>query len=210
MPPLRIAILDDHVIFRDGLGALLRAHPDLAVVAEAGEARQIYPLIEATSPQVVVVDIALPGSSGINATQEIVRRWPQCRVLVLTMYADAEHVTRAFAAGATGYALKDQGAAEVVEAIRAVGGGRRYVAPAVPPGALQGAGLRTSLEELTVREREVFDLILQSRSNRDIAAYLHISIKTVETHRAAINRKLGAHSTADLVRIAARLGLIAR
>jgi DNA-binding NarL/FixJ family response regulator len=210
MPPLRIAILDDHVIFRDGLRALLGAHADLAVVAEAGEAKEIYALIEATAPQVVVVDIALPGSSGINATQEIVRRWPQCRVLVLTMYTDAEHAGRAFAAGATGYALKEQGAAEVVEAVRAVGAGRRYVAPAVPAGTLQRAGLRTSLDELTVREREVFDLILQSRSNRDIAAYLHISIKTVETHRAAINRKLGAHSTADLVRIAARLGLIAR
>jgi DNA-binding NarL/FixJ family response regulator len=207
--PLRIAILDDHTIFRDGLRALIGAHSDLAVVAEAGEAREIYPLIEATAPQVVVADVALPGSSGINATQEIVRRWPQCRVLVLTMYADAEHAARAFAAGATGYALKEQGAPEVLEAIRAVGAGRRYLAPAVPPEVLQG-GLRSSLDELTVREREVFDLILQSRSNRDIASYLHISIKTVETHRAAINRKLGAHSTADLVRIGARLGLIAR
>jgi DNA-binding NarL/FixJ family response regulator len=208
--PLRIALLDDHVLFRDGLRALLRAQPDLAVVAEAGEARELYRLIEAVSPQVAVVDVALPGSSGINATQEIVRRWPSCRVLVLTMYADADHASRAFAAGATGYALKEQGAPEVIEAIRAVGAGRRYLAPAVPPGVLQGASPRTSLDELTVREREVFDLILQSRSNRDIASYLHISIKTVETHRAAINRKLGAHSTADLVRIGARFGLIAR
>ena len=210
MLPLRIAILDDHVIFRDGLRALLRAQPDLSVVAEAGEARGPYALIETTAPEVAVVDISLPGSSGISATQEIVRRWPECRVLVLTMYADAEHAGRAFAAGATGYALKEQGAAEVVEAIRAVGAGRRYVAPAVPAVAVQRAGLRTSLDELTVREREVFDLILESRSNRDIAGYLCISVKTVETHRAAINRKLAAHSTADLVRIAARLGLIAR
>jgi DNA-binding NarL/FixJ family response regulator len=129
-------------------------------------------------------------------------------VLVLTMHRTPDHVVRAFAAGASGYALKEQDALEVIDAIRAVAAGRRYLAPAIRPGVLEGADHQSHLEELTVREREVFDLILQSRSNRDIAGYLCISVKTVETHRAAINRKLGAHSTADLVRIAARLGLI--
>ena len=208
MPPLRIALLDDHVIFREGLRALILAHADLQVVAEAGEAREIYPLIEAAAPQVAVVDVSLPGSSGITATQEIVRRWPQCRVLVLTMHVAPEHAVRAFAAGATGYAIKEQSAVEIIDAIRAVAAGRRYVAPSIPPAVLDGTGPQAPLAELTAREREVFDLILEARSNRDIAGYLCISIKTVETHRAAINRKLGAHSSADLVRIAARLGLI--
>jgi DNA-binding NarL/FixJ family response regulator len=205
---LRIALIDDHVIFREGLRALLQAHSDLTVVADSGDAREVYALLETAAPHVAVVDLSLRGSSGFVATREIVRRAPQCRVLVLTMHTGEEHAVRAFAAGASGYALKDQSGVEVVEAIRAVAAGRRYLAPSLPPAVLDGIGARTSLEGLTEREREVFDLILQAKSNREIAAYLCISIKTVETHRAAINRKLGAHSTADLVRIAARLGLI--
>lgn len=205
---LRIALLDDHVIFREGLRALIMAQPDLRIVAESAEARELYRLLDATAPHVVVVDLTLRGTSGITATQEIARRWPRCRVLILTMHGDEEHAARAFAAGATGYALKEQNALEVIAAIRAVAAGRRYLAPSLPRSVFDGGGSSSLLAALTVREREVFDLILQSRSNRDIAAYLHISIKTVETHRAAINRKLEVHSTADLVRLAARLGLI--
>jgi len=206
--PVRIALLDDHVLFREGLRALILAQPDLAIVAEGSEARELYALLDAAAPQVAVVDVSLPGSSGISATQEIVRRWPECRVLVLTMHAAPDHAVRAFAAGATGYALKEQSASEVLGAIRDVAAGRRYLAPSIPPTVLDGTGARTLLDELTGREREVFDLIVGARSNRDIAAYLGISVKTVETHRAAINRKLGAHSSADLVRLAARLSLI--
>lgn len=205
--PVRIALIDDHLIFREGLRALIQAHSDLAVVAEGGDGREVYPLFEAATPGVAVVDIALNGSSGITVAQEITRRWPQCRVLMLTMHTAPDYAIRAFAAGASGYALKEQSATEVLDAIRSVAAGQRYLAPSLPTSVLAGDGARTQLDELTAREREVFDLILQSRSNRDISAYLHISVKTVETHRAAINRKLGAHSTADLVRIAARLGL---
>src|SRR6185295_18183818 len=126
---------------------------------------------------VAVVDIALDGSSGITVAQEITRRWPQCRVLMLTMHSAPDYAIRAFAAGASGYALKAQSAGEVIEAIRAVAAGQRYLAPSLPSSVLDGAGTRTQLDELTAREREVFDLILQSRSNRDISAYLHISVK---------------------------------
>jgi DNA-binding NarL/FixJ family response regulator len=206
--PVRIALLDDHLLFREGLRALILAQPDLTVVAEGSEARELYALLDEAAPDVAVIDLALPGSSGISATQAVARRWPACRVLVLTMHASADHVTRAFAAGATGYAIKEQGAQEVLDAIRRVAGGERYVAPSIPESFLAGTGAGTDLATLTPREREIFDLILASRSNRDIADYLGLSIKTVETHRAAINRKLGAHSTADLVRLAVRLRIL--
>jgi DNA-binding NarL/FixJ family response regulator len=205
---LRIVLIDDHTLFRQGLRAIIALQPDMAVVAEAGDARDVYPMLETAAPDVAVVDIALRGSSGIAATQEIVRRYPQCRVLVLSMHANEEFAAEAFAAGATGYALKDQDAEQVLDAIRQVASGQRYLAPSLPAWVLSGPRSLGPLGQLSRREREVFDLIVQSRSNRDIAAYLCISIKTVETHRTSINRKLGAHSTADLVRIAARHGLI--
>ncbi len=207
---LRIAVIDDHVLFRQGLRALFATQPDLAIVVEGADARDVYPLIEAASPDVAVVDVTLRGSSGIAATQEIVRRCPSCKVLVLTMHANEDFAARAFSAGASGYALKDQDALAVLDAIRAVAAGQRYLAPGLPVRVLGGPRAAGPLADLSPREREVFDLIVQSQSNRDIAAYLCISIKTVETHRASINRKLGAHSTADLIRIAARHGLIDR
>lgn len=206
--PLRIALIDDHLLFRQGLRAIIAAQPDLTVVLEGGDARDVYPQLEATAPDVAVVDVTLRGSSGITATQEILRRCPQCRVLVLTMHTSEDFAAQAFSAGASGYAIKDQDASQVIDAIRAVAAGQRYLAPILPASVLARPRPLGPLGHLSPREREVFDLIVQSKSNRDIAAYLCISIKTVETHRTSINRKLGAHSTADLIRIAARHGLI--
>jgi two-component system response regulator NreC len=211
---LRIALVDDHVLFRDGLRALVSAEGDLLVVAEASDARTAFPLLEETTPDVLVVDVTLPGSSGIVLTREVLRRLPTCRVLVLTMHASEEYVIEAFAAGATGYALKSQPAAEVLEAIRTVGSGRSYLAPTLPRPGLDDAGGKrrddggTRLDELSPREREIFDLLVRSHSNREIAKHLYISVKTVETHRASINRKLGVHSTAELIRFAALRGLV--
>jgi two-component system nitrate/nitrite response regulator NarL len=205
---LRLVLIDDHLLFREGLRGLISTEPDLAVVAEGADAREVYPLIDAEAPDIAIVDISLRGSSGIAATQEIVRRRPDCKVLILTMHANEDYAAQAFAAGASGYALKDQGMSELLEAIRVVARGGRYVAPSLPARVLEGERTVHPLGALSPREREVFDLIVQRQSNRDISNYLCISIKTVETHRASINRKLGAHSTADLVRLAARLGLI--
>jgi DNA-binding NarL/FixJ family response regulator len=205
---LRIALIDDHVLFRQGLSAIIRMERDMTVVVEGGDAREVYPALEEAPPDVALVDVTLRGSSGITATREILRRCRGTRVLVLTMHTSEEYAAQAFAAGASGYALKDQDAAQVVEAIRAVAAGQRYLAPTLPPSVLASRRGVGPLAQLSPREREVFDLIVQSRSNREIATYLCISIKTVETHRSSINRKLDAHSTADLVRIAARNGLI--
>jgi len=206
--PLRIALIDDHVLFRQGLRALLTTQPDLVVVLEAADAPDVHPALEAAAPDVAVVDVTLRTSSGIAATEEIVRRCPQCKVLVLSMHVSEDFAAQSFLAGASGYALKDQDVAQVLDAIRAVAAGQRYLAPSLPVTALARRRANGPLGHLSRREREVFDLIVKSRSNRDTAAQLCISVKTVETHRTSINRKLGAHSTADLVRIAARLGLL--
>jgi two-component system response regulator NreC len=203
---LRIALVDDHVLFRDGLRALVSAAGDLLVVAEASDARTALLLLEAANPDVLVVDVTLPGSSGIALAREVLRLLPKCRVLVLTMHASEEYVIHALAAGATGYALKSQPAGEVIEAIRAVGHGRPYLAPTLPRPRREDGDTR--LDELSPREREIFDLLVQSHSNRSIAQHLFISVKTVETHRASINRKLGVHSTAEIVRFAALRGLV--
>jgi DNA-binding NarL/FixJ family response regulator len=211
---LRIALVDDHVLFRDGLRTLVSAEDDLLVVAEASDARSAFPLLEETTPDVLVVDVTLSGSSGIALTREVLRCLPTCKVLVLTMHASEEYVIQAFAAGATGYALKSQPAAEVLEAIRAVGRGESYLAPTLPRPGPDDAGGKprddggTRLDELSPREREIFDLLVRSHSNREIAKHLYISVKTVETHRASINRKLGVHSTAELIRFAALRGLV--
>ena len=211
---LRIALVDDHVLFRDGFRALIEAERDLLVVAEASDARSALPLIEAAAPDVLSVDVTLPGSSGFALVRDVRRILPKCRVLMLTMHPSEEYVIQAFAVGAMGYALKSQPASEVIDAVRAVGQGRRYLAPALPRPSNEDAGAwrrdeaGTRLDELSQREREVFDIVVQSQSNRGIAQQLFISVKTVETHRASINRKLGVHSTAELIRFAALRGLI--
>jgi DNA-binding NarL/FixJ family response regulator len=206
--PLRIALIDDHVLFRQGLRAILGSHADLEVVLEASDARLALPALESAAPDVIVVDVTLRESSRVEATQEILRRCPESKVLVLSMHVSEDVAAEAFVAGAAGYALKDQDAAQVLEAIRAVAAGKRYLAPRLPAAVLARRRASGPLAHLSRREREVFDLVVKSRSNRDIAGHLCISVKTVETHRTSINRKLGAHSTADLVRIAARLGLL--
>lgn len=212
--PLRVALVDDHVLFRDGLRALLLAERDVVVVAEASDAREGLSLVEATRPHVVVADVALPGSSGITLAREVRRILPATHVLMLTMHGSEDYVIQSLAAGASGYALKSQPAGEVIEAIHRVGGGHTYLAPILPRPAVDAAGswLRDEagcrLDDLSPREREIFDMLVRGRSNRVIAQQLFISVKTVETHRASINRKLGVHSTAEIVRFAALRGLV--
>jgi DNA-binding NarL/FixJ family response regulator len=211
MEKLRVALVDDHALFREGLSELLARQSDLAVVAEAGDARQAYQVVEASRPDVVVLDVALPGTDGIAAAREILRRTPGSKVLMLTMFADQDYAARALAAGALGYALKMQDSGTVLDAIRAVGRGESYL----PPG-MGAAGSRAQqrghhdgpLGRLSEREREVFGLVVRGLSNGQVAGELCISVKTVETHRARIHRKLGVHSVAELVRFAALRGLI--
>jgi DNA-binding NarL/FixJ family response regulator len=214
---IRIVIVDDHRLFREGLRALLRMESDLQVLEEAGDAVEAVTLAEKLRPDVILMDLALPGASGISATREIMRRNPAMRVLLLSMMLDEEHVAQALEAGAVGYVAKEQAAQEVFQAIRVVAAGKRYLSPLIPPSVLEeymrqrarGEPGQTPLRSLTNREREIFDLAVRGHSNESIAQNLTISRRTVETHRGRILRKLGAHSAADLVRIAARHGLLA-
>ncbi len=214
----KVILVDDHHVFRTGLRAILASEPDIAVVGEASEARQAYSLLDTAQPDLVLLDLTLPDGDGIAATREILRREPRVRVLILTMQTNEFFVSRAFAAGASGFAIKSQGPDEILQAIRAVAAGERYLSPQFVGKIAETNGkavvrsdqttTHDPLEPLSRREREVCDLVLRGLSNQGIAEALCISIKTVETHRARINQKLGVHSTGQLIRLAALQGLI--
>lgn len=208
---LRLALIDDHNVFREALRTLLETHPGLRVVGEADDARRGYSIVDETKPDVVLLDILLPGTDGVAAAREILRRQPGTRVLILSAYAHHDRVREALAAGISGWAGKDQSAQELLDAIRSVAAGKIYIAPrleAALAGSNGSVAAGQPLQPLSPREREIFDLIIRGFSNEAIAKELSISAKTVETHRAHINKKLEVHSTADLVRYAARHGLL--
>lgn len=212
-----LALVDDHLLFREGLRILLKAQPDLRVVAEASNAQEAYAAVGRAQPDLVVLDVVLPGVSGISVARELRRRQSPPGVLVLSMLYDEQRVAEALDAGALGYAIKEQPAGEVLQAIRAVAARKPYLAPSISRFLLAGVrharapasdDASLKLASLTRREREVFDLTALGLHTAQIALQLGISRRTVETHRARIFRKLDAHSAADLVRIAARLGLL--
>lgn len=207
---IRILLVDDHTLFREAFCALLATQPEMEVVGQAGNARDALAQIESQSPDVVVLDVNLPGISGLSLARELTRRTPPVRVLVLTMYKTEDIALQAASAGALGFARKDERADVVLQVMRKVALGQStFESNGTDDNRLRrparSGGL---LEALSRREREVFDLIVQGYSNQNIAKELFISIKTVETHRASINRKLGVHSTGDLVRFAAARGLV--
>jgi DNA-binding NarL/FixJ family response regulator len=217
MPALRVALVDDHLLFREGLRAMLASAPDLQIVAEASNAQEALPAVRATDPEVVVLDVMLPGVSGIGVARELLREDPKRRVLALSMVADEARVADALQAGVLGYACKSQSAAEVMEAIRTVARGETYLAPQVSGFVVSdekrlrsgpGWSSRSPLMTLTARERQIFELCIQGNPTLQIARQLSISPRTVETHRGRILRKLNAHSVVDLVRLAARWGLL--
>jgi two-component system, NarL family, response regulator NreC len=211
-----LVLVDDHLLFRASLRVLLASEPGLSISGEAADAREAYRTVEEHKPDVVLLDIALPGVNGVSITRELVRRDPRCKILVLTQHSSEDFVAQALAAGALGYALKHQQPREIVDAIHAVAHGDRYLCPRLQRGAVEellrlkqrGRGTDGPCDALSVREREIFDLLVRGYSNGDIAAQLCISIKTVETHRAHVLKKLGAHSMVELLRFAARHGLL--
>ena len=207
---MRVFLVDDHELFRTALRMMLEAIPDVEVVGEAPSAREALHVLETCAPDVALIDITLPGSNGLALVRELRRmRVPAAR-LVLTMHSSADYVSEAFAAGAHGYALKDDSPSMLVDALRAVAGGGRYVSPRLPDEVT--ATLRSDGDgpagRLSPREQELFDLLVRGYRNREIARQLFISVKTVETHRTHIFKKLGVHSLADLVRVAAQRGML--
>jgi DNA-binding NarL/FixJ family response regulator len=215
---MRVVLVDDQQSFRDSLKIALWHEARISVVAHGNTARQLYPVIDEQKPDLVISDLILKDTDGISAVRELQRRGSQTRTLILTNHANTLFVSDAFRAGVHGYALKEQPLAEIIEAMRLVRSGEKYVSPLLAqngtrvqttPKASDGNGTAAfGVEKLSAREREVFVKILQGVSSRDIARALCISLKTVETHRLHINRKLGVHSPAELIRLAALAGLV--
>jgi two-component system, NarL family, response regulator NreC len=213
---IRVLLVDDHHLFREGLRTVLATVDDILVVGEAATGREAFEMVDTLKPDIVTVDVTLPDGDGILATREILRRQPQTRVLMLTMHGNHYYVSQALAAGAKGYALKEQRPTEILEALRAVARGEIYVAPQLPQelaasalGPRKSNGTTNPLDSLSPRERDIFDLIVRGNTNTAMAETLQLSVKTIETHRAHINKKLRVHSTGELIRLAALHGLVA-
>ncbi|MES1158101.1 MAG: response regulator transcription factor [Haliangium ochraceum] len=212
---INVLLVDDHHLFREGLRAVLAGAEDIVVAGEASTGREAFEMLDRLRPDVVTVDVTLPDGDGILATREILRRQPNTRVLMLTMHGNHYYVSQALAAGAKGYALKEQLPTEILEALRTVARGETYVAPQLPQDlALAASSRKTNgatnpLDSLSPRERDIFDLIVRGYTNTVMAETLQLSVKTIETHRAHINKKLRVHSTGELIRLAALHGLVA-
>ncbi len=204
--PIRVLVADDHAVMRDGLRMILGAQPDIEVLGEAADGREAVRKAAEQSPDVVILDLAMPALNGIDAAVELAHSAPQSRVLVLTMHHSREHVARAIRAGARGYVLKESAASEVVVAVRAVAAGRLFFGRDVEPPALDGAP-DGPFDALSRREREVLQLVVEGRTSAEIAVVLSLSPKSVETYRSRLMRKLGTPNLAALVRFALEHGL---
>ena len=216
MKPIRILLADDHTVMRDGLRALLERQTDMLVVAEAADGRECVRLAEEHTPDVVVMDIAMPNMNGIEATRRITSDQPRVAVVILSMHQDESYVLRALKAGAKGYLLKDSLRADVIEAIRVVAQGRSFLTRKISRvlqedyvQQLESRGLDDSYDLLTGREREILQLVAEGRTNKEVANVLNVSQTTVETHRTHILQKLDLHSVPELILYAVRKGIIA-
>jgi DNA-binding NarL/FixJ family response regulator len=209
---IRILIADDHGVVAEGLKHLIEAQQDLEVVAIVGDGREAVRMAKETNPDVVLMDLSMPELNGADATRAILDRDDsKCRVIVLSMYAEREYVRRALKAGASGYVVKRSAAKEVVDAIRAVHAGQRYLSPRVADVVIDdyaGDGKADLLERLSAREREVLQLLAEGRTGAEIAQRLSLSQKTVETYRARLVEKLGIRDVAGLVKFAIQRGLV--
>jgi DNA-binding NarL/FixJ family response regulator len=215
MPDLRIILGDDHTILRHGLRKILEGEPGWRVVGEAADGRDAVRQIVAALPDVAIVDIGMPLLNGIEATRQVVKRAPQVPVLILSMHADEAYIIQALHAGAKGYLLKDSADAELIRAVAAVVAGKSFFSPAVAQVMLDdyvrhlaGRGISDRYETLSEREREIFQLIAEGHSNKEVAELLNVSPTTVETHRGHVLQKLDLHGTADIVLYAVRRGVI--
>lgn len=209
----RIVLADDHALVRAGLRKLLESMPDIEVVGEAEDGRAALVLVESRRPDLVLMDIAMPGLNGIEAAARLSREHPEVRALILSMHQHEDYVRQALRAGAAGYLLKEAAPVELELAIQAVLRGEIYLSPAVSKGPVSDYVRRLRDEDtpdgtLTPRQREILQLIAEGHTSKEIARRLSISVKTVETHRTQLMKQLDLHDIAGLVRYALRVGLI--
>jgi len=208
---IRAVVVDDHAVVRSGIKLLLEREDDLEVVGEAGNGKDAIFAVRALKPDVILLDVVMPGESGIDVLPSLLKESPQTKVLVLSMQDDPSYVREAFAAGASGYVLKEAADEEVVAAVREIANGGRYVHPALGARMVTAeaeARAAAEADPLSEREREVLRLLSLGHTNQEIAKMLYISVRTAETHRAHIMQKLRISTRAELVRYALAQGLL--
>ncbi len=212
---IRVILADDHMIMRQGVRAMLEKEPDMEVVAEADNGRTAVELTRKLQPDVIVMDLTMPDLNGVEATRQVVAEYPGVKVLALSMHSDKRYVAGVLGAGASGYLLKDCALEELVRAIHAVVANQTYLSPGIAGIVVEGyiahlpATESALMSNLTAREREVLQLIAEGKTIKEIASTLHVSVKTVETHRQQIMNKLDIYSVAELTKYAIREGLTA-
>jgi len=212
MIPVRVLLADDHALVRAGIRALLQGLEGVTVVAETGNGAEVLELARTHRPDVVLLDISMPGLSGLDVSAQLEQELPEVRVVVLSMHANEEYVLQALRSGAVGYMLKDSATAELELALKAVMQGETYLSPPISKQVVEGYVQRVGAEQpasekLTPRQREVLQLIAEGLSTKEIAYRLELSVKTVETHRAQLMERLQIRDIAGLVKYAIRSGL---
>ena len=214
MKTTTIVLADDHRIVRQGLHALLAAEADFKVVGEAGDGREALEQVKSLAPDVLVLDLMMPGLNGLEVARQLHKHTPKVGVVVLSMHDDEGFVLEALANGVSAYVLKDSNSSDLIQAVREVAAGRRYLSPPLSDRVIETylqmakVGTMDKHETLTTREREVLQLSAEGHTNSEIAARLGISTRTAETHRSHVMHKLGLHTQADLIRYALRRGII--
>jgi two-component system, NarL family, response regulator NreC len=213
--PVRVLIADDHPLIRSGLRALLDRDGEFKVVAEASDGYEAIELALQHKPDLILLDVAMPRLSGTDAAQHISGKLPNTRIVIVSMHSDESYVLRALKAGARGYLLKASPEADVIAAARAVAAGNAYFSPSITRMLVEDymlevkrRGVDDSYDLLSLREKEILQLLVSGKSNRDIAGMLHVSVATVETHRNTVLRKLNLHSLPELILYAVRKGLV--
>ncbi len=213
--PIRILLADDHNVIRTGLRLVLERQPRFEVVGEAGDGREAVAAAQTLSPDVVVLDIAMPNLNGIEATRQIAAKLPRTGIVILSMHSDESYVLRALKAGARAYLLKDSAESDLIGAITAVNEGKAFFSPAISRmlmddymRQMKEREIEDSYELLTSREREILQLLAEGNSNKQVATLLNLSLYTVETHRGNILEKLNIHSVPELILYAVRKGVI--
>lgn len=220
MKPIRVLLAEDHTLVRAGIRALLQEFGWIKVIAETGEGNDAVRLVKKERPDLVLMDIAMPGLNGIEATARIKREYPDTKVIILSMHANEEYVLQALRDGASGYLLKDAGPVELELAIKSVVQGDTYLSPPISKQVIadyiarfekktdRGEATRGAFEILTSRQREILQLIAEGYTTKDISLKLNLSINTIETHRSQLMERLGIHDLAGLVRYAIREGIV--
>jgi len=207
---IRVFLADDHRMVREGLAALVAQNTETQVVGQCGDGLRVIEEVQKTNPDVVVLDITLPGLNGLDICRELVRKDKDVAVLILSMHDDEQFIVRALYNGASGYLFKESAADQLIEALHTVAAGRVYLGPGISRSVLSRikSGDGDPYERLTTRERQVFQLIAEGNTNRQIAEDLHLAVKTVDTHRSRLMRKLNIHDQTALVKYALRRGIV--